>query len=68
MDFDNPKVYGDTSITDGLFICCNQNLWVVLSIYTLTPTPVQDKQEGRQLYDCPVYKTRQRGPTYIVIG
>ena len=68
MNFDNPKVYGDTSITDGLVICCNQNLWVVLSIYTLTPTHVQDKQEGRQLYDCPVYKTRQRGPTYIVIG
>ena len=55
MDFDNPKVYGDTSITDGLVI-------------TLTPTYAQDKQEGRQLYDCPVYKTRQRGPTYIVIG
>ena len=25
----------------------------------------QDKQESRNLYDCPVYKTRQRGPTYI---
>ena len=23
MDFDNPKVYGDTSITDGLVIFCN---------------------------------------------
>ena len=25
----------------------------------------QDKQELRNLYDCPVYKTRQRGPTYV---
>jgi dynein heavy chain len=24
-----------------------------------------DKQELRNLYDCPIYKTRQRGPTYI---
>ena len=59
---------GDTSITDGLVISCNQNLWVVLSIIRVTLTYAQDKQEGRQLYDCPVYKTRQRGPTYIVIG
>ena len=25
----------------------------------------QDKQDSRQQYECPVYKTRQRGPTYI---
>lgn len=25
----------------------------------------QDKNELRNLYDCPVYKTRQRGPTYV---
>ena len=25
----------------------------------------QDKQETRALYECPVYKTRLRGPTYI---
>jgi len=25
----------------------------------------QDKQEVRNLYECPIYKTRQRGPTYI---
>ncbi|XP_028263973.1 dynein axonemal heavy chain 9 isoform X2 [Parambassis ranga] len=39
----------------------------------LTPTmPVMfikaipvDKQETRNLYQCPVYKTRQRGPTYV---
>ena len=24
-----------------------------------------DKQETRNFYECPVYKTRQRGPTYI---
>ena len=25
----------------------------------------QDKNESRNLYECPVYKTRERGPTYI---
>ncbi|XP_039284796.1 dynein beta chain, ciliary [Nilaparvata lugens] len=25
----------------------------------------QDKQETRNIYECPVYKTRQRGPTYV---
>ena len=25
----------------------------------------QDKQEQRNQYECPIYKTRQRGPTYI---
>lgn len=24
-----------------------------------------DKQETRNVYQCPVYKTRQRGPTYV---
>uniref|UniRef100_A0A4W6G6H0 Dynein axonemal heavy chain 17 n=1 Tax=Lates calcarifer TaxID=8187 RepID=A0A4W6G6H0_LATCA len=24
-----------------------------------------DKQENRNIYQCPVYKTRQRGPTYV---
>lgn len=25
----------------------------------------QDKQELRNMYDCPVYKTRMRGPTFV---
>jgi dynein heavy chain len=25
----------------------------------------QDKQEMRNLYECPIYKTRTRGPTYV---
>lgn len=25
----------------------------------------QDKAENRALYGCPIYKTRQRGPTYV---
>lgn len=24
-----------------------------------------DKQDPRSMYPCPVYKTRQRGPTYV---
>ena len=25
----------------------------------------QDKQDLRNMYDCPVYKTRSRGPTFV---
>lgn len=25
----------------------------------------QDKLDGRETYSCPVYKTQQRGPTYV---
>ena len=25
----------------------------------------QDKADSRGLYGCPIYKTRQRGPTYV---
>lgn len=33
----------------------------VMNIRAIT----QDKQELRSMYECPVYKTRQRGPTYV---
>ena len=33
----------------------------VINIRAIT----QDKQDNRNMYECPVYKTRQRGPTYI---
>ena len=32
MDFDNPKVYGDTSITDGLVILVFVSFFVLLFI------------------------------------
>ncbi len=25
----------------------------------------QDKADSRNMYECPVYKTRQRGPTFV---
>ena len=25
----------------------------------------QDKQDTRNVYECPVYKTRMRGPTFV---
>lgn len=25
----------------------------------------QDKQDTKNIYECPLYKTRQRGPTYV---
>lgn len=37
-------------------------------IYTLLPNLqaiTQDKQDLRNMYECPVYKTRTRGPTYV---
>lgn len=36
-------------------------LMPVINIRALT----QDKQDNRSMYECPVYKTRSRGPTYI---
>lgn len=33
----------------------------VINIRAIT----QDKQDNRNMYECPVYKTRSRGPTYI---
>jgi dynein heavy chain, axonemal len=33
----------------------------VINIRAIT----QDKQDNRSMYECPVYKTRSRGPTYI---
>ena len=36
-------------------------LMPVMFIKALT----QDKQEMRNLYECPIYITRQRGPTYV---
>lgn len=33
----------------------------VINIRAIT----QDKQDNRNMYECPIYKTRSRGPTYI---
>lgn len=33
----------------------------VINIRAIT----QDKQDNRSMYECPIYKTRSRGPTYI---
>lgn len=33
----------------------------VINIRAIT----QDKQDLRNMYECPVYKTRTRGPTYV---
>lgn len=37
--------------------------WVLLSLFLQAIT--QDKQDLRNMYECPVYKTRTRGPTYV---
>jgi dynein heavy chain len=31
----------------------------------LVKAAAQDKVESRDLYQCPVYQTQQRGPTYV---
>lgn len=55
------------------FFLFQTGLIVDARLKELTPTmpvifiraiPV-DKQENRNVYQCPVYKTRQRGPTYV---
>ena len=48
------------TITDSLL----KELYPVMPIMYIKAI-TQDKQESRNMYDCPVYKTRQRGPTYI---
>merc|ERR1739838_708812 len=72
------QVPRDGAYVHGLFIegarwdilvgsICDSNL---KELYPAMPVMyikaiTQDKQETRNLYECPVYKTRQRGPTYI---
>ena len=34
----------------------------------LIKASTQDKGEGRDIYACPVYKTLQRGPTYVFVA
>ncbi|KAI7797195.1 putative dynein heavy chain 9, partial [Triplophysa rosa] len=75
-DFSSPPREG--AYIHGLFIegarwDIQAGLMVDARLKELTPTmpvifiraiPV-DKQETRNVYQCPVYKTRQRGPTYV---
>ncbi|GAB1597647.1 dynein beta chain, ciliary isoform X1, partial [Argonauta hians] len=41
-----------------------KELTPMLPIVFLKAIPV-DKQDGKNVYNCPVYKTKQRGPTYV---
>lgn len=34
-------------------------------IFNISQAITQDKQDLRNMYECPVYKTRTRGPTYV---
>lgn len=34
-------------------------------VHLLLQAITQDKQDLRNMYECPVYKTRTRGPTYV---
>uniref|UniRef100_A0A671R8K4 AAA+ ATPase domain-containing protein n=1 Tax=Sinocyclocheilus anshuiensis TaxID=1608454 RepID=A0A671R8K4_9TELE len=75
-DFSSPPREG--AYIHGLFMegarwDTQAGIMVDARLKELTPTmpvifikaiPV-DKQETRSLYQCPVYKTRQRGPTYV---
>lgn len=41
-------------------------LSVALFMYIIQKQAItQDKQDLRNMYQCPVYKTRTRGPTYV---
>ncbi|XP_037134453.1 dynein heavy chain 9, axonemal [Syngnathus acus] len=41
-----------------------KELTPVMPVIFIRAIPV-DKQENKNMYQCPVYKTRQRGPTYV---
>ncbi|KAM9424094.1 dynein axonemal heavy chain 9 isoform 2-T2 [Pholidichthys leucotaenia] len=43
---------------------CLKELTPAMPVIFIRAIPV-DKQENRNVYHCPVYKTRQRGPTYV---
>ncbi|CAN9508871.1 unnamed protein product [Ophioblennius macclurei] len=53
----------DTQI--GLIVDARlKELTPAMPVIFIRAVPV-DKQESRSVYQCPVYKTRQRGPTYV---
>ena len=44
------------------YSCKLRRIWKYFLNFSLL---CQEKQDMRYLYTCPVYKTRQRGPTYV---
>lgn len=40
-------------------------IWLTTSSLCWEQAITQDKQDLRNMYQCPVYKTRTRGPTYV---
>ncbi|KAK1875360.1 Dynein heavy chain 9 axonemal, partial [Dissostichus eleginoides] len=43
---------------------CLKELTPAMPVIFLRAVP-EDKQESRSVYQCPFYKTHQRGPTYV---
>lgn len=41
------------------------SLFPFVTLYSHIQAITQDKQDLRNMYECPVYKTRTRGPTYV---
>lgn len=39
--------------------------WISFELHNMFQAIPQDKQDMRNVYECPVYKTRTRGPTYV---
>ena len=52
MDFDNRKVYGDTSITDGLVIDDVARCYVQRQMFKLILTQNHLKQPSNKIYLC----------------
>lgn len=41
-----------------------KDLTPAMPVLLIRAIPI-DKQDNKNMYQCPVYKTRQRGPTYV---
>lgn len=53
------------NVQSGIIMDCKlKELFAPMPVINLKAI-TQDKQDLRNVYECPVYKTRTRGPTYV---
>ena len=52
-------------MTKTLFLGKSFNKIVQFTVFSLSQAITQDKAEGGTEYPCPLYRTRQRGETYV---
>lgn len=52
-------------VASGVIADCRLKELFSLMPVVFVKAITQDKQETKNMYECPVYRTRTRGPTYI---